>query len=232
MISKNLAKTGSISHIIAGIIFILVFIGLALTPADQITRDADKFITSYSANPVPLTAVCLLLFIGGLLAFGSVVESTADLFEEKNESLTRLGKNIGKLSVAVTSIGFSAFLLTTYAVTESYTAGSAATKMIITAIWNPILFFKWISLFAFGTLGLWVAIVGILVFTKGVLPKNYVIICVLKSGGFWICLAGFMLENILMLKIGAVIGILIGGSLYHIWQGIFLGRLAKSLPNE
>ena len=227
MRSKNLAKTGGTAHIIAGVIFILVFIGLAMTPFEQITPDADKFITSYSANPLPLTAVCLLLILGGLVAFGSVVESTADLFEEKNEGLTRFGKNIGKLSVAVTSIGFSAFLLTTIAMVESYNIEGAATKSIITAIWNPLLFFKWISLFAFGTLGLWVVIVGLLVFTKGVLPKSYVIICALKSGGFWICLAGFMLENILMLKIGAVIGILIGGSIYHFWQGIFLRHLAK-----
>ncbi len=227
MITKSLAKIGGISHIIAGVIFILLFIGLAMAPIYQITRDADKFITSYSANPVPLTAICLLLVIAGLLAFGSVVPSTAALFEEKNEGLTKLGKYIGQLSVAVTSVGFSAFLIITRALVESYNTGDAATKAIITAIWNPMLFFKWVSLFTFGTLGLWVVIVGILVFTKGVLPKSYVIICALKSGGFWICLAGVMLENILMLKIGAVIGILIGGSLYHLWQGIFLWRMAK-----
>lgn len=227
MITKSLAKIGGISHIIAGVIFILLFIGLAMAPIDQITGDAEKFIASYSANPLPLTAICLLLVIAGLLAFGSVVPSTAALFEEKNEGLTKLGKYIGQLSVAVTAIGFSAFLLITRAIVESYSTGGADTKAIIAAIWNPLLFFKWISLFAFGTLGLWVAIVGILVFTKGVLPKSYVIICALKSGGFWICLAGFMLENILMLKIGALIGILIGGSFYHFWQGIFLWRMAK-----
>ena len=90
MISKNLAKTGSISHIIVGIIFILVFIGFALAPIDQIMQDTDKF-------TLLLTAICLLLITAGLLAFGSVVPSTAALFKEKNAGLTKLGKYIGQL---------------------------------------------------------------------------------------------------------------------------------------
>ena len=83
---------------------------------------------------------------------------------------------------------------------------------------------NWIGWFAFGGMGLWVAVVGILVWIRRVLPRGFAAVCAIKTIGFWIILLGIVIDDFMTAKTGAVIGGLIGGTLYHTWLGIALWR--------
>lgn len=226
MITKSFAKIGGIGSIIQAIMFIVVVIAFALTPEDQLSQGMDRFAVSYAANPIPLTIMCLAFIILGLLGFIVVVPATAALFEEENNGWVTLGKNIALLSTAVIAVYYIWFIITTPERVLLYNTGDAVTKAII-AVNDPQVPFNWVSWFLLGGMGLWVAVIAAQVFMKGIFPRGFGIACIIKTCGLWISLAGIVLGEMSIIKIGAIIGSLIGGPIYHIWIGIFLLHKAK-----
>jgi hypothetical protein len=71
-------------------------------------------------------------------------------------------------------------------------------------------------------MGIWVAFVGLISMKSKILPKLFVAICIIKSTGFWIAHFGIISENMTIIIVGAIIGGLIGGPLYHIWLGLVM----------
>jgi len=63
-----------------------------------------------------------------------------------------------------------------------------------------------------------------------VLGEAFAAACAIKTGGFWIALAGVVGSDIALAKVGMVVGVLIGGPLYHAWLSLIMLRLAKGLP--
>lgn len=183
----------------------------------------DKFAASYPTNPVPLTIMCLALIVLGLLGFIAVVPATAALFEEENNGWVTFGKNIALLSLAVIVVYYTWFLATTPATVALYNTGDAVTKTAIT-VNDPKVPFNWVSWFMFGGMGLWVAVIGALIFAKGTLPRGFGVVCLIKTCGFWIALAGITLGQFSIVETGAIIGGLVGGPIYHIWIGTALLR--------
>jgi len=159
----------------------------------------------------------------GLLGFIAVVPATAALFEEENNGWVTSGKNIALLSAAVIVVYYTWFLATMPATVALYNSGDAVTKASIT-VNDPKVPFNWVSWFMFGGMGLWVAVIGALVYKKRTLPGGFGVVCIIKTCGFWITLAGITLGQFSIVQIGAILGGLIGGPIYHIWIGIVLRR--------
>lgn len=204
-------KIGGISSIIQSLLYIAVVVAIALMPIEQITGNMDQFTKSYTANPLPLIAMSFLFVVLGLLGFLSVAPATAAMFSDRNKLWATIGKSIALLCLSVITIYFIWFLAT-------------LPDISLNNLHTPM---NWIGWFAFGGMGLWVAIVGILVWVSGVLPRGFVLVCAIKTLGFWIILAGIIFDSIIIAKVGAVIGGLIGGPLYHTWLGMALLRKSK-----
>ncbi len=231
MITKSLGKISGISNIIQAILMIIAVIAFALTPVNQIpigqaSHSMDKFAVSYSTNPIPLNIALWSFLIMALLAVTTVMPATATLFNEEDNGFVIFGRNIGMLSAAVMVVYFAWLIIMIPERVVLYNTGDAITKAIIAAN-DPIPYFKWISLFMLGGVGLWVTIVAALSHVRKILPKWFVVVCIVKFTGFWIALAGIILGQISLAKIGIVLGVLIGGSIYHFWLGTTLWRMGK-----
>ena len=181
----------------------------------------SQFVNSYTINPWPLIVMSTSFIILGFLGVVSVIPATAGIFPEKDRGWVTIGKNVALFSLSVTTIYFVWFLATMSERINLFQLGHT--------ISNPHAPMNWIGWFAFGGMGLWVAVVGILVLLRGVLPKGFAAVCAIKTLGFWLILTGIVLGNIIIAEVGAVIGGIIGGASYHAWLGVALLRKASKL---
>jgi len=204
-------KIGGISSIIQSLFYIIAVVALAFVPIEQITGNIDQFVKSYTANPLPLIIMSLSFIVLGLLGLLSVAPATAAMLSGKDKLWATIGKSIALLCLSAMIVYFIWFLVT-------------LPNISLNSLHTPM---NWIGWFTFGGMGLWVAIVGILVWVSGVLPRGFVVVCVIKTLGFWLILTGIIFNSIMIAKIGAVIGGLIGGPLYHAWLGIAFLRKSK-----
>jgi hypothetical protein len=205
MKAKYFYKIGGISSITQSLLYVIAIAMLAFVPVEQITGNMDQFVKSYAVNPLPLIVMSLSFIILGLLGFIFVAPATIAMFPDKNKWLV-LGKYIAQICLMATTLYFIWFL-------------TVLPSIPLNALHAPL---NWIGWFTFGGMGLFVAIVGIQVWISGVLSKGFVAICAIKTLGFWIILFGIIFSDFTVAKIGAVIGGLIGGVIYHTWLGIAL----------
>lgn len=212
MKTKQFFKIGGVSSLIQSLLYIVAVIAIAFTPIEQITGNMAQFIKSYTADPLPLTVMSLSFTILGLLGFFSVAPATAAMFSNKYKVWVFIGKHIALLCLLLTSVYFIWFL----AVIPNIPLNSLHTPM------------NWIGWFTFGGMGLWVVIVGILVWVSGILPRGFAVVCAIKTFGFWLILAGIIFDSFSTAKVGAVIGGLFGGPIYHIWLSSAFFRKSKS----
>jgi len=178
---------------------------------NQITGNREQFAISSSINPFPLVIVSIIFIILGLLGLLFVAPATMAMFRGKNTVLVSLGKCISSICLLATT-SYYVWLLT------------VLPNISLNTLHTPL---NWIGYFTFGGMGLFVAIVGVLVWISGIMPKGFVLVCAVKTLGFWTILLGIILSNFTIAIIGAVVGGLVGGVTYHTWLGIALLRKSK-----
>ncbi len=210
-------RTGSAASVLQAFFYVTAVTAAAFTPEEQIVGTMAQFSAAYSGNALPTIVMSLSFVFLGLLGLGAVVPATASLFPEKDMGWITFGKNIAMLSLSAITIYFTWFLATLHERVALFRAGGFSL--------NPHAPMNWIGWFAFGGMGLWVVIVGMLVWVRGVLPKGFVFVCAVKAIGFWVILAETLLDSYSIAKTGAVAGGLIGGTLYHLWLGIALWKM-------
>ncbi len=227
-LTQSLARLGGISSIVQAVAYVVAVVAVMFMPLERITTSTADFAAFYSANPAPITMLGLSLIALGVLGITSVVPATAALLGEVHSSWVTLGKNIAFLSLGVIVVYYTWFLSSVSGYVEAYNSGDAVVKVVVSTS-DPHVPLNWVGWFIFGGMGLWVAVVGTIVFLTGVLHRGFIIACAIKTGGFWIALAGIALHHIPLAMLGTVIGALIGGTLYHLWLGIALLQKATRL---
>jgi hypothetical protein len=226
--TQSLARLGGISSIVQAVAYVIAVVAVMFMPLDRITNSTADFAAFYSANPAPITILGLSLVALAVLGLTSVVPATAALLGEVHSGWVTLGRNIAFLSLGVIMVYYTWFLSSVSGYVEAYNSGDRVVQAIISTT-DPHVPLNWVGWFIFGGMGLWVAVVGSIVFRTGVLHRRFVLTCVIKTGGFWIALAGITLHHIPLAMVGTVIGALIGGTLYHLWLGIALLQKAARL---
>jgi hypothetical protein len=172
---------------------------------EQLTAEANQLVKADNSDYLLLFVVSVSFIFLGLLGLIFVAPATARLFSnKKNNAWINIGKYIALLSLFVTTIYFIWFLFTI---------------PNISLLNSPIKMTGW---FIFGGMGVWVWIVGIINWRGRVISRWFSVVCAIKAIGFWIILLGIVLGDIALAKTGAIVGGLIGGTLYHAWLGIAL----------
>jgi hypothetical protein len=214
-------KIAGILSISQSLLYISAVIALLLMPKNQLLGSMDQFAHSYNQNPYYFITMSLSFILLGLLGFIAVAPATAKILSVKHKGLATIGKYIALLCLSITTIYFTWLLTTTDKEVAMYLHGDEITKKVL-SILHPHAPFNWIAWFTFGGMGVWVFIVGWLNYDNKTMPKGFAFACVAKVCGFWLILLGIVTQIWLLILIGAVIGGLIGGPLYHLILGYYL----------
>ena len=240
MEKRSLMKLGGSCSMIQSVLYFIAVGALSQTPLIDLlgqgrAQGMEIFMTSYSINPWPVIIMCLSFIFLGLLGFIAVAPATAVFFEEQENGWLTIGKHLGMLCLAVITVYYIWFLSIMPAKSALYNSSGSVTKSIIATVYNPQEPSNWISWFMFGGMGLWVAAVGAAAYQNRVLSKGFVVVCAVKTGGFWIAHVGIILGQAPLAITGAIVGGLFGGPVYHAWLGIAMRRahlMKKPIPKE
>jgi transposase len=80
----------------------------------------------------------------------------------------------------------------------------------------------------FAGMGLWVAAAGSAARNHPKFSKGFLVVCAVKTCGFWLAHVGIVFANVPLVIAGAVGGGLIGGPLYHAWLGVVMFRTSHT----
>jgi hypothetical protein len=227
-LTRSLALLGGVFNLLQSLAYLVAGGAALFIPLERIRGGTGEFASVYAESPAPFVILGLALVSLGLLGLTAVVPATAALLDEGFSGWVTVGKNIALLSLAVIVVYYTWFLSTIASFVAAYAAAPAELKGAV-ALNDPHAPANWVAWFIFGGMGLWVVIVGAIGWLGRSLPRAFAAACAIKTGGFWIALAGVVGSNIALAKVGMVVGVLIGGPLYHAWLGLILLRLAKGL---
>ncbi|HWR77856.1 MAG TPA: hypothetical protein VN283_11705 [Thiobacillus sp.] len=227
-LTKSLSRLGGVFNLLQSVAYLAAGGAALFIPLERL-RGTTEFATFFAATPAPFVILSLALVALGLLGLTAVVPATAALLEERHNAWVTVGKNIAFLSLAVIVVYYAWFLSTIGAFVSAYQVATPELRSAI-AVNDPRAPANWVAWFIFGGMGLWVVVVGAVGWTRGSLPRGFAVACAIKTGGFWIALAGIVSDWITLAQVGVVVGVLIGGPLYHTWLGLIMLRIARSAP--
>jgi hypothetical protein len=225
-LTRSLARIGGVFNLMQSAAYLVAGTAALFIPLERV-RDTEGFAAFYAAHPAPFTVLALALIALGILGFTGVVPATAALLDEARSGWITFGKQVALLSLAVIVVYYTWFLSTIPSFVAAYQAAPPELRAAI-AVNDPHVPANWMTWFLFGGMGLWVVVVGVSG-RRGALPRGYGWACAIKTAGFWIALAGVLADRIPIAQIGVVVGVLVGGPLYHAWLGIEMLRVSKKL---
>jgi hypothetical protein len=224
-LTGSLARIGGVSNLMQSAAYLVAGGATLFLPLERVS-DTESFAAFYSAHPAPFTVLALALIALGTLGFTAVVPATAVLLDEPRSGWVTVGKSIALLSLAVIVVYYTWFLATIPSFVAAYRAAPRDLRAAI-AVSDPRVPANWVTWFIFGGMGLWVVVVGVIGRLQGAVPRGFGWACAIKTTGFWIALAGILCRAMAVAKVGVVVGVLVGGPLYHAWLGIHMLRIAK-----
>lgn len=225
----GLARLGGVFNLLQSLAYLVAGGAALFIPLERVRGSSEEFAAFYSTTPAPFVIMSLALIALGLLGLTAVVPATAALLVERRNAWVTVGKNIAFVSLAVIVVYYTWFLSTMGPFVAAYQAAPPELKEAI-AVHDPHAPANWVAWFIFGGMGLWVVIVGVAGWLRGSVPRGFAVACAIKTSGFWIALAGVVCDNIPLVQAGVVVGVLIGGPLYHAWLGVVMLRIAGNAP--
>jgi hypothetical protein len=227
--SATFLTIGGACSLIQSVLYIVAVAALWQTPVIDLlsygrAEGTDSFLAAYAVNPLPVVVMCVSFIFLALLGFIAVIPATAMFLGEQQNGWLKVGKYIGMLSLGVTTVYFTWFVLTVPALLALYSSADSATKAVVAALCDCRGPTGWISWFMFGGMGFWVAEVGAATFRNRSLSTSFAAPCAVKTCGFWLALAGIVFQNAPLVIAGAIAGGLIGGPIYHAWLGTAMIR--------
>lgn len=221
--TNSLGRWGGAFNLMQALAYLAAGGAALFIPLERIRDDTAAFAAFYNAMPAPFIVLSLALITLGVLGLTAVVPATAALLDEKQSAWITIGKNIAFLSLAVIVVYYTWFLSTVGSLAAAYATAAPELRAAI-AVDDPHAPANWVTWFIFGGMGFWVVIVGAAGWIGGALPKSFAIACAIKTGGFWVALAGIVLGDMMLAQVGVVLGVLVGGPLYHAWLGLLMLR--------
>jgi len=218
---------GGTASLLQAALYIIAVGAMALAPSQQLTGPPSLVAAGFLANPWPLRVMSAAMVLCGLLGLGAVVPATVALFPQERTGWPAFGRNVAVLCLSVTIVYYTWLL---FALPERAALSQARDAMstCVLAASTPAVPLSWVACFTFGGMGIWVVIVAVLARRRAVLPRGFTVVCAIKTLGFWTILAGILSGNLVVTQVGAVVGGLIGGPLYHVWIGVVMRRHAQS----
>ena len=216
---------GGTASLVQAALYVVAVAAMALAPAQQITGSPSQVAAGFLANPWPLGVMSAAMVLCCLLGLGAVVPATVALFPEERTGWLVFGRNLAVLCLSVTVVYYTWLLFALPERAALSRAGDAASAYLLAAS-APAVPLGWVASFTFGGMGLWVVIVGVLARRRAVLPRGFAVVCAIKALGFWTILAGILSGKLLVTQVGAAVGGLVGGPLYHVWIGVVMRRRA------
>jgi hypothetical protein len=226
-LTRSLARIGGVFNLLQSAAYLVAGAAALFVPLERVSGSTEGFAAFYAAHPTPFTVLALALIALGILGFTGVVPATAALLDEPRSGWITFGKNVALLSLAVIVVYYTWFLAMVPSFVADYRAASPDLQPAI-AVNDPHVPANWVTWFIFGGMGLWVVVVGATGHRGRMLPRGFGWACVIKTTGFWIALAGVQGGSILLAQVGVVVGVLVGGPLYHAWLGIEMLRVART----
>jgi len=227
-LTKDQARLGGVFNLLQALAYLIAGGAIFFIPLEIVVRDMDGFVATYAATPAPFTILSLALIALGILGITAVVPATASLLNEQTNGWVTVGKNIALLSLAVIVVYYTWFLWTIPSLVAAYQVAPPTIKAAITVV-DPHVPANWVTWFIFGGMGLWVVIVGVIGHRQRTLPHSYEWACAIKTTGFLLALAGVLTNVFVVAKVGVVMGVLIGGPVYHAWLGVHMLQIARRL---
>ncbi len=227
-LGKSLARIGGTFNLLQALAYLVAGVATLFMPLERVAWDTPGFVASYAANPAPFTVLALALIALGILGLTAVVPATAALLDEPRHGWVTVGKNVALLSLAVIVVYYTWFLVTIASFVDAYRLAAPDIRPAI-AFGDPGVPANWVTWFIFGGMGLWVVVVAATGHRRGVLPRGYPWVCAIKTAGFGLALAGVVAHNLPVAQVGVVVGVLVGGPLYHGWLGTHMLKISRKL---
>jgi hypothetical protein len=225
-LTSSLARVGGVANLLQSAAYLVAGAATLFIPLERVSRDTEGFTAFYAAHPAPFIVLALALIALGILGFTAVVPATAALLGEPRSGWVTFGKSVASLSLAVIVVYYTWFLSTISSFVAAYRMAPPHLKAAI-AVNDPHVPANWVTWFIFGGMGLWVVVVGLTGRRGRTLPRGFGWACAIKTAGFWIALAGVLADRIVVAQVGVVLGVLVGGPLYHAWLGIEMLRVSR-----
>jgi hypothetical protein len=227
-LTRSLARSGGIASLLQAVAYITASLAAMNLPLEKMANDTAAFVAFHAAHPAPLFVLGFSLLALSVLGLGAVVPATGALLDDATTAWVAFGRNVALLSLGVIAAYYTWFLCTLPDFVSAYQSGDAAARTAL-RIADPKVPMNWVGWFMFGGMGFWVAIVATASRLKKRLPRAFVVACALKTGGFFVALAGIVLHDVPVAIAGTAVGALVGGTFYHAWLGIELLRIEKTL---
>ncbi len=222
MKDNTLAKLGGISSILLGISYIVIGITYVLLPPEQqnLAASPGKFLASFAQNPTPLTILDWVFALGALLGIAAVL-AISESVRSANQGWVRWTSNLAIIGFAVTALDFFRFLALNPDRAAAYVKGDAAVKAALT-VPGAITELDPQGWLEFGAVGLWILVVSLLALRGGTWPKPLAYVGIGFAIGYWLVVAGAVLQIQLLTAIAAGVGAVILGPIWYIWLGLRL----------
>jgi hypothetical protein len=222
MQDKSQFSFGAICCILLGITYLLVGIVHTLSPIeDRVSSGPAVFLPAIAAGFNYSTLVNWSFALGAILALAAI-PTLAERFRSLNEGWVLWARNLALLGFAVTATN----QFTTFAVwpklAAAYVAGDAATRAAIELF--PLLPLDQQGWLLYGGVGVFVFIVSLLALRTKAMPRPLGFIGLGAGIFLWLAVAGFVLNNEVLVSIAAGLGAVLLIPIWFVWMGLLLRR--------
>jgi hypothetical protein len=222
MQDDSMRKVGGICSIILGISYLMVGIFHTLSPIEhRISSGPDVFLPAIASGFSFSTLVTWSFAIGAVVALAAI-PAIADHFMIYNRGLVSWTRNLALLGYGSLAVNEFTLLARWPALASAYVEGDAATRAAISA--QPLLLLDPHGWLSFGAVGAFILLVSFLALKHSATPRLLGMTGLLGGVLFWFSLAGFILENELILTIAAGFGGTVVIPIFYIWSGLLLRR--------
>jgi hypothetical protein len=219
---KSVSNWGSICSILLGISYVLVGIFHSLSPVEhRISSGPEVFLPAIASGFSFSYLVTLSFALGAVVAFAAI-PAIADRFLALNPGLVLWTRNLSLVGYAVLAINEFTILARWPTIANAYVQGDASVRAAITA--EPLVLLDHQGWLMYGAVGLFIFVTSALALRHRAIPLGLAYIGLAAGFLFWMVIAGFILENELLISIAAGFGGVVLVPAFYIWIGILLRR--------
>lgn len=225
MSENSLSKLGGNCSLIVGVFNVLVGITyLLLAPEYKAGSDFARLFPAFVQNPTPLMIFYWELALTPIFGIAAVL-AISEQVRKVNEEWVRWTSNLAILGFSVTAISYFRAIALQPKIAAAYVAGDASTKAALVAPggigWYHLDPYGW---FGWGAVGFWILVVCLLAFRSKALPRALAVVGMITTIGAWLVVAGFVLNIEMLVAIASVLGGIIFGTIWYVWNGVRLLR--------
>ena len=225
-VDRSSARLGGISSILVGVSYLAIGVTFFLLPPEQQPGSllpTDQIYASMAAHSTLLVTYYWAFVVAGVFAVAAV-PAISDRVRAANPGWVRWTSTLALIGYAVLAVEYLVLQDQVPKLAAGYLQLDESAQSALAVI-GPLNLNNdaWAG---FGTVGLWMAVVNWLALRGGQWPKALAVIGLVVGLGNSLVIAGFILEDPLLILITAGLGGVILGPIWFVWLGIRLRRAA------